>query len=225
VSPILVRPVREQLEHDRIIRLLQTRFRRRFDVGINPGAEQTAPVSTPTSPIYPDVVLMSQDRGRKVLTIIEVETVESVNNLEALAEWVTFGRLRPSFHLYVPTSMMEVAKRLCMDHNVPVAEIHSYHAVGDELRFVPVYRAPVDNRPRVAAAPVTARQAQVRPEQHGGTRKSAPKAAAAKKPKPASKPAKAAARRPARPATLRHAQGRSEQSRGTKKTARSPKRK
>ena len=36
MSPILVRPVREQLEHDRVIRLLQARFRRRFDVGINP---------------------------------------------------------------------------------------------------------------------------------------------------------------------------------------------
>ena len=66
VSPILVRPVREQLEHDRIIRLLQTKFRRRFDVGINPGAEQNAPVGTGPPAVYPDVVLTSQDRGRKV---------------------------------------------------------------------------------------------------------------------------------------------------------------
>ena len=32
VSPILVRPVREQLEHDRVIRLLQVRLKRRHDV-------------------------------------------------------------------------------------------------------------------------------------------------------------------------------------------------
>jgi hypothetical protein len=209
VSPILVRPVREQLEHDRIIRLLQTKFRRRFDVGINPGAEQIAPVGTGTSPVYPDVVLMSQDRGRKVVTIIEVETVESVNNLEALAEWVTFARLRPAFHLYVPTSMMEVAKRLCTDHNVPVAEIHSYHAVGDELRFVPVYRAPADTRTR-ATAPATPRPAPSRPEQRRAAKKIAPAPAASKKARPAPKPAKAAVRRPAKPA---------------KKTSRSPKRK
>ena len=44
--------------------------------------------------------------------------------------------------------MMEVAKRLCTDHNVSVAEIYSYHLVGDELRFVPVYRAPADTRAR-----------------------------------------------------------------------------
>ena len=152
MSPILVRPVREQLEHDRIIRLLQAKFRRRFDVGINPGAEQNAPVGAGPTATFPDVVLTAQDRGRKILTVIEVETVESVNNLEALAEWAAYGRLKPSFHLYVPTSMMEVAKRLCSDHNVAVDEIHSYHLVGDELRFVPVYRAPADARARTAAS-------------------------------------------------------------------------
>jgi hypothetical protein len=71
VSPILVRPVREQLEHDRVIRLLQTKFRRRFDVGINPGAEQNSPVGTGPTAVFPDVVLVSQDRGRKVMAVIE----------------------------------------------------------------------------------------------------------------------------------------------------------
>ena len=174
MSPILVRPVREQLEHDRIIRLLQTRFRRRFDAGINPGAEQNAPVGAGTLAIYPDVVLTAPDRGKKVAAIIEVETVESVNHLEALAEWVNFGKQRPPFHLYVPTQMVEVAKQLCTDHKVPVAEIHSYHAVGEEIRFVPVYRAPSDSRPHSAAP----------------AKKTAAKAGGAKK----SKPAKPAAR-------------------------------
>jgi hypothetical protein len=153
VSPILVRPVREQLEHDRIIRLLQIRFRRRFDVGINPGAEQTVPFGTGPAAVYPDLVLTAPHRGRKVEAIVEVETVESVNHIEALAEWVTLGRLWPPLHLYVPVAMMEVAKRLCSDHNVPVAEIHSYHLVGDEFRFVPVYRAPTDSRARSSASP------------------------------------------------------------------------
>ena len=46
MSPILVRPVREQLEHDRIIRFLQGKFRRRYEAGMNPGAEQNVPVGT-----------------------------------------------------------------------------------------------------------------------------------------------------------------------------------
>ena len=146
MSPILVRPVREQLEHDRVIRLLQARFRRRFDVGINPGAEQNSGVGAGVSAVYPDVILVSQDRGRKVMAVIEVETVESVNNLEALAEWVPFGRLKTPFHLYVPTAMVDVAKRLCTDSNIPVAEIHTYHWIGDEMRFLPVYKAPADGQ-------------------------------------------------------------------------------
>ena len=37
--PILVRPVREQLEHDRIIRLLQARYKRKHDSVTNVGGE------------------------------------------------------------------------------------------------------------------------------------------------------------------------------------------
>jgi hypothetical protein len=92
--------------------------------------------------VYPDVVLVSQDRGRKVMAVIEVETVESVNNLEAMAEWIPFGRLKSPFHLYVPAAMVDVAKRLCSDSQIPVAEIHTYHWIGDEMRFLPIYKAP-----------------------------------------------------------------------------------
>jgi hypothetical protein len=187
VSPILVRPVREQLEHDRIIRLLQARFRRRFDVGINPGAEQNSAVGSGPSAVYPDVVLLSQDRGRKVMAVIEVETVESVNNLEALAEWVPFGRLKSAFHLYVPAQMIDVARRLCTDSNIPVDEIHSYHWIGDEMRFIPVYKAPSDGRPAATKAPAP------RP----APAKAPAKQAAAPKKKPV-KPAKKTAPKPAR---------------------------
>ncbi|HKY21128.1 MAG TPA: hypothetical protein VJM31_07915 [Vicinamibacterales bacterium] len=180
MSPILVRPVREQLEHDRVIRLLQVKFRRRFDAGVNPAAEQNAPVGVGLSAVFPDVVLTTPDRSRKIQAVIEVETVESVNNLEALAEWVPYGRLRPPFHLYVPASMADVAKRLCTDFNVQVAEIHSYHWVGDEMRFLSVYKAP-------ASAKASARPSSGKP--------SARQARAPKK--KVSKPGKTAARKPA----------------------------
>ena len=90
MSPILVRPVREQLEHDRIIRLLPARYRRRFEVGINPGLEQNAPVGTGPAAVFPDAVLYAGDKGRKVLAVAEVETVESVNHLEAMSQWASF---------------------------------------------------------------------------------------------------------------------------------------
>ena len=182
MSPILVRPVREQLEHDRIIRQLQAKFRRKYEVGINPGAEQNAPVGTPPAALYPDVVLQAMDRGRRVQCVVEVETGESVNHLEALAEWAHFARARAPFHLYVPAGMVDVARRLAEDNNIYVSEIWSFHAVGDQMRFTMVYRnkETPPPLPKPAAPP---REAEARRQGSGeegrGTRKKKP---AAKKP-------------------------------------------
>ena len=142
MSPILVRPVREQLEHDRIIRLLPARYRRRFDVGINPGSELNAAVGTGVKAVYPDAVLYGNDRVRKVLGIAEVETVESVNHLEAMAEWASFGRLKVLFHLYVPASAIDVARQMASDYQVALSELWSYDNVGDQVRFTLIQRAP-----------------------------------------------------------------------------------
>jgi hypothetical protein len=187
VSPILVRPVREQLEHDRIIRQLQAKFRRRFDVAINPGAEQNTTVGS--LGLYPDLVLLAQDRGRKPQVAIEVETGESVNHLEALAQWAHLARLRTPFHLYVPSGMVEVARRLCSDNSIFVNEIWTYHGVGDEVRFTLVHRS---KEPHAAKRPSKTAAGRA----SAGTRKTArPKRPAAR--------ARAAARpraRSARPA-------------------------
>lgn len=157
MSPILVRPVREQLEHDRLIRLLQTKLRRKFEVAINPGNEQNAPVSVGTTAVYPDLVLMSLERGRRLQGVIEVETGESVNHLEALAQWTHLAKLR-EFHLYVPAGMVEVARRLSEDNHIVVNEIWSYHSIGDQVRFALVHRsresAPVKRPVQAAPKPV-----------------------------------------------------------------------
>lgn len=175
MSPILVRPVREQLEHDRIIRLLQAKCRRRYEVGINPAAEQNAPVGTGPTAVYPDLVLMSQDRGHRLEAVVEVETGESVNHLEALAEWANLSKLRAAFHLYVPAGMVDVARRLCEENHVRLNEIWSYHTVADEIRFTLVHRsreappAPAP-RPRTAPAPAAARR---KPAARPATKRSA----------------------------------------------------
>lgn len=151
MSPILVRPVREQLEHDRIIRLLHGKSRRKYDAGMNPGAEQNAPVGSGPSPVFPDLVLHSQERSRRLEVIVEVETGESVNHLEALAEWASFARIRAAFHLYVPAGMVDVARRLCEDNNIAVTEVWSYHSVGDDVRFALIHRS--KEAPVLAPAP------------------------------------------------------------------------
>jgi hypothetical protein len=154
LSPILVRPVREQLEHDRVIRLLQAKYKRKFDVGINPGAEQGAPIGTGSSAVYPDLILQSPDRGRKLAGVVEVETGESVNNLEAMSQWASFARLRVPFHLYVPAGSIDPARRLCADLQIPVAELWTYHPLGDQMRFTLVQRMQIVPEPKPARPPV-----------------------------------------------------------------------
>jgi len=173
--------VREQLEHDRIIRLLQAKLKRKHEVAANLGDEQLAPIKVGPSQMFPDLVLSSQDKAHRLEGVIEVETGESVNHLEAMAQWAHFGRVRAPFHLYVPASAVEQARRLCTENQVAVSEIWSYHSLGDQTRFTMVHR----NAQRPAPAP--------RPP-------AAPKPAAAAKPAVAAKPASAAKAKPkARP--------------------------
>jgi hypothetical protein len=169
VSPILVRPVREQLEHDRIIRLLQPRYRRRFNVGLNPGNETAAPVGTGPEAIYPDLVLMPTGRSKKLAGVVEVETGESVNALEAIAQWAIFGRLPTQFALYVPAGSVEVAKRLCLDNRIGVTEIWTYHMIGDQIRFTQVFKSSIEAKLSAARAAAAA----AAPRKKGASRKAA----------------------------------------------------
>jgi len=193
VSPILVRPVREQLEHDRVIRLLHTKFRRKYEAGMNPGVEQNAPVGTGPTALYPDLVLTSQDRGHRLQIVVEVETGESVNHLEALAQWAHLSKVRAAFHLYVPGGMVDVARRLCEDNHIYVAEIWSYHTVGDQVRFTLVHRnreaPPVQPRIRTPAPPRTppAVRASAAPRTRQPPRTAAPRKKTARSAKPAKK--------------------------------------
>jgi len=198
LSPILVRPVREQLEHDRIIRLLHAKFRRRHEAVMNPGNEQNAGVGAGTSTLYPDLLLMSPERGHKLQVVVEIETGESVNHLEALAQWAHFARVRAAFHLYVPAGMVDVARRLCEDNQIHVGEIWSYHIVGDQPRFTLVHRnreaPPPPPKPKPApkpAAAVPAKPVAAKPARPVTKKPAARPAKSKAKSKPNGKPKKA----------------------------------
>ena len=222
LSPILVRPVREQLEHDRVIRLLQAKYKRKFEVAINPGNEQSAPVGgSGASAWYPDLVLQTADKNRKLAGVVEVESAESVNHLEAMSQWKAFAALRVPFHLYLPTASIDTARRFCTDMEIPVAEMWAYQTVGDQIRFTLVQRSaqaddlkevrpstPVaEPRPRAAkSAAARTPAAPARPAATSRTRTNgsaaarrpaARRAPAAAPSRAAAKPKAAAARRPA----------------------------
>ena len=214
MSPILIRPVREQFEHDRVIRQLQPRYKRRYEAVINPGSEQNQSVKVGELPMYPDLVLLAPN-SRKVEGTVEVETGESVNPLEAMAEWGPFTKLKVPFHLYIPPNSLDTARRLCKEHNIPVAEMWTYHLAVDQVRFTLVQRNATakaqPSRPAAAkpAAPKpaakSARPAAARSARPAAARSARPAAARprkAVKPAKARKPAKAAkaARKPAKKA-------------------------
>jgi len=198
VSPIFVRPVREQLEHDRLIRFLASKYKKKFEVAANPGDEQAAPLKIGQNTFFPDLVLTT---NRKLAGVVEVESGESVNNLEAMAQWVRFSRLRAPFHLYVPVTAFDVARRLCEANQVRAAEIWTYRPLSDGFDLVRGFHDPN----AVQAAPPQ------KPAVNGATKapkkpKPAPKAKPVKRPvaKKASKPAKAKpAKRPAASAKAR----------------------
>ena len=199
MSPILVRPVREQLEHDRIIRLLVQRYKRRFVVAANPGAEQNVAVGEGVDAYYPDLVLLPQGRSRKPAGVVEVETQESVNSLEAMAQWAIFGRPPGEFALYVPANSVEGTKRLCAENHIGVTEIWTYYEVGDQLRFTLVHRSPVELK--IAAARAAASAAVADKREADRAEKAAKRAAARKRaPKKAVKRGAGTTARAARPA-------------------------
>ena len=218
MTPILVRPVREQLEHDRVIRLLQQRWRRKYLVAINQGSETTASVVQGESTLYPDVVLAPPGKPAKPEIVVEVETGESVNHLEAMAQWARLAQVKAAFHLYLPAGSVDRARRLCTDYHIAVDEIWTYHLVGDQMRFTLVFKAPKAGRsarradvpkkpaprkptaskpaPRTAAAGRTAKPRPAKP------RPAKPRAAKRPAPKPA-RPKKPAARSSSRPGKRR----------------------
>lgn len=146
MSPILVRPVREQLEHDRVIRLLQVKLKKRHEVIANIGDDQSTSIKIGPLQIFPDLVLTTADRGRKLMGTVEVETSESVNHLEARSQWAHLGRARAPFYLYVPLGSVDIARRLAAENQVHVSELWSFHTIGDQTHFRLVNRTPDDTR-------------------------------------------------------------------------------
>ena len=202
MSPIFVRPVREQLEHDRLIRHLQTKYKRKLDVAINVGDEQVAPVKIGALTLFPDLVLTN---GKKLAGLVEVESGESVNNLEAMAQWVHFSKARVPFHLYVPVNVYDAARRLCEANHANVSEIWTYRPAVEGFDLVrmfhdtsaassrPAAKPAADSKPRKAAKP--ARPAAAAKPAKAAKSVAKPAKPAAKSARKASRPATAAASR------------------------------
>lgn len=188
MSPILTRPVREQLEHDRVIRELQAKYKRKTDVVINPGNEQNQSIQVDNLVVFPDLLVFAEG-GKRLLSTVEVETGESVNAIEARAEWGVYSKVKVPLHLYVPPNCVDAARRICDEYQIVVAELWSYTTTFDQVRFTLVHKSP--DAP-VVKVPVKASKPAPKPA--ASKAKSAVKA----KPKPKAK-ARPAAKKAASP--------------------------
>jgi hypothetical protein len=196
-----VRPVREQLEHDRIIRLLQAKYRRKFRVEINPGDERTAGVKVGALTLYPDLVL-SDDGGRKPYAVVEVETSESVNHLEAMSQWANLAKSKSYLYLYVPIASVDTAKRLCADHDISLTELVSYMVIGDQVRFTTVSKVTTPEPLPLKPQPAEKKTAEKKPAEATAETVPTPIEVAAEVPAPRAEAEKRVERRPAeKPAT------------------------
>lgn len=139
MSPIYIRPAREQAEHDRLTVFLEAKYAKQYDVLINKGDARDYALKIGLGTFFPDVIL--QEAG-KLAGVIEIETGESTNNLEALAQWVHFGKAKAPFHLYVPVLAYDAARRFCELNQVTVAEIWTYRGLMDGFDLVRVFHDP-----------------------------------------------------------------------------------
>ena len=85
--------------------------------------------------------MTSVSGGRRLHGIVEVETIESVNHLEAMSEWAELARVRGAFYLYVPAGKADVTRKLCEGNHIAFAEIWTFYSVGRETRFSMVHQS------------------------------------------------------------------------------------
>jgi len=124
---------------------------------------------------------------------VEVETGESVNAIEARAEWGVYSKVKVPLHLYVPPNCVDAARRICDEYQIVVAELWSYTTSFDQIRFTLVHKSP--DAPVMKVPAVKASKPAPKPAASIG--KPAAKAKPVAKPKPKAK-AKPAAKKAAK---------------------------
>lgn len=118
--------IHDKVVHD-IVSHLNTET---YDVYINPGQEKNAGIGDN----YPDVIL-TEKNSTTVKFIMEVETVESVSQDEALRQWKKYvSEINATFYLVVPVSSLKKAKELCQREGIN-ARFTTFSVNGETINF------------------------------------------------------------------------------------------
>lgn len=101
-----------------------------YDVYINPGQEKNAGIGDN----YPDIIL-TEKSSTTVRFIMEVETVESVSQEEAMRQWKKYvSEISATFYLVVPVSSLKKAKDLCQREGIN-ARFTTYSVDGNTITY------------------------------------------------------------------------------------------
>ncbi|MCF8257565.1 MAG: hypothetical protein K9J06_08435 [Flavobacteriales bacterium] len=102
-----------QNEHDSVIQAAYNNLDKvNHRVYINPNQQK----NTSINGFYPDIIITPAS-DNTVKFVIEVETSESVNNIEA-QQWRTYADLGGTFYLLVPFASKTLAELICRQNGI-----------------------------------------------------------------------------------------------------------
>ena len=114
-----------QASHDKALKDIATspRYLKKWGkVVTNPGSAKIQSVNGQ----YPDIVVLWLYVIDNVKEIGEVETNDSVNETEALSQWLEYGKLGVPFDLFVPPETYTNARELVKKYDIRLREIVPY---------------------------------------------------------------------------------------------------
>jgi hypothetical protein len=123
------RELEEQIIHDRVVAALKkTMFNFPNDKYPNLKTHTNHPIKTHAvsdhmgGQFYPDLVVLDS-RTEKVISVIEVETINTINEAEA-KQWLKFASLGEKFYLFFPRGLASKVKEFCQ--NISNAHCYEY---------------------------------------------------------------------------------------------------
>ena len=112
--------------------------------------------------VFPDVLVFAEGTKR-LLSTVEVETGESVNPIEARAEWGVYSKLKVPLHLYVPPRASRRPSASATNTRSWSSELWTYTTSFDQVRFTLVHRSPDAPTVKVPAAAPKPRRRKPKP--------------------------------------------------------------
>ena len=124
-----------QDSHDKAVKDIATgpRYLAKWGkVVTNPGSVKNQSVNGQ----YPDIVVLWLYVVDNVKEIGEVETDDSVNETEALSQWLEYGKLGVPFDLFVPSETYTNTRELVKKYDIKLRKIVLYSYEGGRIKLV-----------------------------------------------------------------------------------------